>query len=41
MQMRQPLERLKEKHAANPLHGMPTIGVFLHRQEQGDQDHTF
>jgi hypothetical protein len=39
--MREPSERLEEKHAANPLRGTPTVGAFGTGKIRGGQDRTF
>jgi hypothetical protein len=39
--MREPSERLEEKHAINPPSWRANYQCFLHRQEQGGQDRTF
>jgi hypothetical protein len=39
--MREPLKHLEEKHAANPPSWRANFQCFLHRQEQGGQDHSF
>jgi hypothetical protein len=37
----EPSERLEEKHAANRPTWHVNYQCFLHRQEQGGQDHVF